>query len=331
MVMATGIVSIAAHLLGLPFLARALFGLNLAFYAVLWALTILRVVRHPRAVAADVLHHGRSVGFFTIVAATCVLGSQCLIVGEAPRAALVLWIAGTAFFFTLNYALFTILTVKREKPSLVEGLNGGWLLGVVATQSVAVLGAQIAGVEGFPAAGLIFFSLVAWFAGCMLYVWIISLIFYRYTFFVLSPSDLTPPYWVNMGAAAISTLAGALLAKAGPLSPIVADLLPFVKGLTLLCWATATWWIPMLLVLGTWRHIYSRFPIRYDPLYWGAVFPLGMYTVSTFRLAGALDAPFLLAIPRVGVYVALAAWAAAFAGLVRSLLNAVVLGPRGSP
>jgi Voltage-dependent anion channel len=41
----------------------------------------------------------------------------------------------------------------------------------------------------------------------MLYIWIISLIFYRHTFFVLEPSDLAPPCWINMGAVAISALA----------------------------------------------------------------------------------------------------------------------------
>ena len=32
----------------------------------------------------------------------------------------------------------------------------------------------------------------------------------------------------------------------------------------------------MLVILGIWRHLIRRFPLRYDPLYWGAVFPLGM-------------------------------------------------------
>ena len=48
----------------------------------------------------------------------------------------------------------------------------------------------------------------------MLYIWIISLIFFRYTFFTLSPADLSPPYWINMGAVAISTLAGTMLVAA---------------------------------------------------------------------------------------------------------------------
>jgi tellurite resistance protein TehA-like permease len=119
-----------------------------------------------------------------------------------------------------------------------------------------------------------------------------------------------------MGAVAISTLAGALLVLAAPSWHVIGELLPFVKGLTLMFWATATWWIPMLVILGVWRHGYRRFPLRYDPLYWGAVFPLGMYTVCTFRLSQALDVPHLMAVPRVFVYIALAAWALTFIGLV---------------
>jgi tellurite resistance protein TehA-like permease len=124
-----------------------------------------------------------------------------------------------------------------------------------------------------------------------------------------------------MGAVAISTLAGALLVTAAPSSPVIREVLPFVKGLTLMVWATATWWIPMLVILGIWRHVFSRFPLRYDPLYWGAVFPLGMYTVCTFRLAQAIDAPFLLIIPRVFAYVALAAWTFVMTGLVYRLVG----------
>jgi hypothetical protein len=34
--------------------------------------------------------------------------------------------------------------------------------------------------------------------------------------------------------------------------------------------ATATWWIPMPVILGVWRHVYRRFPLKYSPMYWGA-------------------------------------------------------------
>jgi len=320
-VMATGIVSIACQLLDLPRVATALLWINAVFFLALWILTAARIVRFRDLVLADVSHHGRAVGFFTTVAATCVLGSQVLLIGGAWRLAVALWYAGIVLWAVVTYTVFTALTVKTEKPPLQEGLNGGWLLAVVAAQSVSVLGAQLADGFGAYTPHILLFCLAMWLGGGMLYIWIISLIFYRYTFFVMSPSELAPPYWINMGAVAISTLGGTTLVAAAPHSPLLQDLLPFLKGFTLLFWATATWWIPMLLILGVWRHIYRRFPLRYDPLYWGAVFPLGMYAVCTFRLASIIGAPFLLIIPRVFLYVALIAWTLVMAGLVRTLIS----------
>jgi tellurite resistance protein TehA-like permease len=269
-------------------------------------------------VIADLSDHGRAVGFLTIVAATCVMGSQLVVVGGAPGVAFWFWVSGVVLYVLLVYSVFTALTVKTEKPPLADGINGGWLVSVVAAQSVAVLGALLAPSVAEPDR-LLLFSLAMWLGGGMLYFWIISLIFYRYTFFTMAPSDLAPPYWINMGAAAISTLAGSMLVGANARSPVIASILPFVRGFTLMWWATATWWIPMLVVLSIWRHVIRRFPLRYDPLYWGAVFPLGMYTVATVRLSRAVDAQYLVRIAHFTVIAALAAWTLAFAGMVTHL------------
>ena len=320
MVMATGIVSIAAHLLGIEFVSRPLFWLNIVTFCLLWILNAFRIAWHARIVFADLTTHERGPGFFTSVAASCILGSQFILISGNISAAIALWVVAIILWIGLTYTIFAALTIKEKKPSLGQGITGAWLLAVVATQAISILTALIAAHWQQPfRLEANFFALSMWLWGGMLYIWMISLIFYRYTFFEFSPGDLSPPYWINMGAMAISTLGGSLLIINSPDAPFLRSLLPFLKGFTVFYWATGTWWIPMLFVLGIWRYIYKRFPLRYDPLYWGAVFPLGMYSACTYRLAQAMELNFLFILPRTFFYIALLAWLATFAGLVYTL------------
>ncbi len=327
MVMATGIVAIGCELTGLRLPAIGLSWLNVAIFLLLWALTLTRAFVFPQNFFRDLIDHTRGPGFFTIVAGTSVLGRQQIIIFGHYTVASALWFLAVPLWAGFTYAIFTGFTVKQDKPSLAEGIHGGWLIAVVATQAVSSLGTLLA--PRFPAheKEMLFFSLCLWLCGGMLYIWVISLIFYRYTFFRFLPSDLMPPYWINMGAMAISTLAGANLILNASHASFLTALLPFLKGFTAFFWATATWWIPMLVILAIWRHVYKRFPLRYDPLYWGAVFPLGMYTVSTHQLGQALDLPFLAWIPRYFIYIALSAWIATFGGLLWAMKD-VTSAPR---
>ena len=321
MVMATGIVSVAAQLEGMPALARPLVWLNVAMYVLLWVLLLIRIVRYPRQFVADLYDHNRSVGFFTTVAATCVLGNQFIVVTPVPGVAIALWLVGIVLWALVTYSVFTILTIKPDKPSLADGLNGAWLVAVVAAQAVSTLGSLVAEHLDAARAPALFLALVLWLGGGMLYLWIIALIFYRYTFLPLDPRQLAPPYWINMGAMAISTLAGTLLLSRVGDWPLLADLAPFLQGATLLFWATATWWIPLLLALGFWRHVVRRVPLAYDVVYWSMVFPLGMYTACTRRLTLVLDLPWLGILPQITFYIALATWCVTFIGLLRRLVR----------
>jgi tellurite resistance protein TehA-like permease len=319
MVMATGIVSIAVHLAGIPIIGSVLLWLNVGLYCVFWALLIGRTTMAPGSLVQDLTNFRVAPGFFTVVAGTSVLARQLLIIDAQSKIATVMFWVALPLWALLIYVIFTAFTVKENKPTLAEGIHGGWLLSVVATQAVAVLTALLARQSQNHQPLMMFVSLVLWLCGGMLYIWIISLIFYRYTFFKFAPSDLMPPYWINMGAMAISTLAGATLIQSASLAPFLVEMLPFLKGFTMFFWATATWWIPMLLILGFWRHVYKRFALKYDPLYWGAVFPLGMYSVSTYQLFHALQISFLNWLPRAFAYISLAAWIVTFIGFLTQL------------
>ena len=328
LVMATGIVSIAAHLLQIPLVSWPLFVVNIAAYAILAALTAMRIGKHLARITGEIISHAHGPKSFAVVAATCVLGSQCLLLTNNRPVALVLWLLGFLFWIGLTCTFWTAVIVREKKPTLREGLDGGWLVAAVATQSISVLGAFLAPVYPAWEERLLLISLLMFLLGSIQYLLIIGLIFFRLLFLPLKPREFTPAYWINMGAAAITTLAGAALMLNVRHDSHLRDILPFLQGFTLLFWATATWWIPLLMVLEAWRQTARRFHFGYDRGYWNMVFPLGMYSTCTWELGTAFRAPFLTPISMIFFYFALAAWAAVVFGSIHGLYLAFRHEPR---
>ena len=203
LVMATGILSIAMRANGWEPLSVAMLGITVVAYAVLVTLTVIRIVRHRAAFLADIVDPGRAFGIFTFVAGTCVLGSR--LGGEVfSMAALVLLLIGSVAWLVLGYIVPWTATLGQRGRTALSTANGTWFIWAVASQSIAVLAAtlEVELTTARPALALL--AVVSWSVGTFLYCAVGVFVAVRLLAYPFRPADLTPPYWVAMGATAIT-------------------------------------------------------------------------------------------------------------------------------
>jgi tellurite resistance protein TehA-like permease len=165
-----------------------------------------------------------------------------------------------------------------------------------------------------------------WSIGLVLYLLLVSLIMLRWLTVPMTPATLGPPYWILMGATAITVLAGAKILGLPGALPVVRATSGFVEGFSFALWAFGTWWIPLLIILGLWRHVRRHWPLSYEPTLWSVVFPLGMYSVATLSYGKAARLSFMEPLARFMFWVSVAAWLAVAAAFLYRLAR----GPGGS-
>lgn len=317
LVMATGIISNALLLEDYQPVSDALFGINLVAYPTLWLLTALRLIWARKALWADLTSPRLVFAFFTIVAATAVLGVGMNLRGW-DEAATAMWLLALMLWLTLIYLSFGVLTFLNTAHG-ANVVHGGWLIAIVGTESLVILGAAIAPNLGAQQQSVLVLIHMFWGIGLSLYGIFITLFAYRIFFFDVEPDDITPLLWVVMGAAAISTNAGSVLILTDTGIAFLQSMRPFIDGVTLIMWAWATWWIPLLVLFGIWKHGVRRAPIAYTPMLWSLVFPLGMYALASLRLSLAADFAPLRLVSGAMVWIAFGVWALTAVGMALSL------------
>ena len=306
-VMATGIVSTGTFLLGPSWLSRALLAAASIGLVVLSAALVLRLAMFRSSVAADIQAPERVFGFFTIVAGIDVLGIRLGAAGH-PLATAILAGLAAVIWLVLTYGVPASLLLARERDSVLGGVNGSWLLWVVGTQSLSVTASALVPVWPSQAALLAPAAVGLWGIGLVLYLLLVSLILLRWLTVAMTPETLGPPYWILMGATAITVLAGARILGLPATLPVSRATAGFVEGFSFALWAFGTWWIPLLIVLGLWRHVRRHWPLSYEPTLWSVVFPLGMYSVATLSFGKVAHLSFMEPLSRFMLWVAVAAW-----------------------
>lgn len=325
LVMATGIISVGMRINGLLVVSTLLLVIAAVAYVVLIALNIVRIVRHRAEMAADFADPARAFGFFTFVAATCVLGSR-LSQDEYHQVSLGLLLVASVAWVVLGYTVPWTAVLGDRKVVPLSTANGTWFIWAVASQSIAVLAAtlQIELTEWRAAMALL--AVFSWAVGTFLYCAVGVFVAVRMLTYPFRPIDLTPPYWVAMGATAITVVAAARIVQMAE-APMVDAAGGLIAGTAIFFWAFGTWLIPPLVIAGYWRHVRHRIPLRYEATLWSIIFPLGMYGVGSQFLGDVDGLPIVHAIGYVESWFAFAAWIATFLAMLVSITR-VLRGSR---
>src|SRR5680860_363892 len=323
LVMASGIISVGMKLEGFEILSTLLLAVCAASFVVLLGLTLWRFVAYRSAINDDFMDPRRAFGFFTFVAGTNVLGVRLGMDGHYTATATLLLLSGLVWL-ALGYIVPWTAVLGHEERPVVTTANGTWFIWVVASQSVAVAAATIEPVFDTGRRELALLAVASWSVGVFLYAAVGMIVTLRLMLYKFGPEELTPPYWVSMGALAITVLAAARIVEMAD-APMVNVTRDLIAGLAVVFWAFATWLIPVLIAAGWWRHVRRRVALRYEATLWSIIFPLGMYAVAGIYLGEADQLPVVARIGALELWIAFAAWSLVFVAMTAHVSRTVFM------
>jgi voltage-gated anion channel len=263
--MATGIVSIAAADHGYRGVS---FALATVASVLLAALTIAALVW----LRPDVGELDTALQLLTFVAACAVVGTR---LGWWP-----LGVVALLGWLVLMPAVVRGMWRQRW-VGLRDRARGGWELASVATSGLAIVAAD-AGLARV-AIGLLTLALC-------LYCVMTGLVVWRACGEFSAIALRQPDIWIVMGGAAIATLAGDHIHRAG---------FDGVRPVTIVTWLVASAWLLLLAA--------ASFRLRAGN-WWAAVFPLGMYSSATYATFVETGWRPLATVSLVFFWIAFAAW-----------------------
>jgi tellurite resistance protein TehA-like permease len=271
-VMATGIVSIAA--------------MDHGYRVISDVLIVLAAVALPVLIVAAAIAWRRESWTLTdldVSLRLCTYIAACAVV--AARLAehrIVLWVlAGMALQGWLSLAPVVARRMWRDRGGLRDRARGGWELASVATSGLAIVMADLK---------IVFWAVILWALAICIYLVMTGLVVWRAVGDSSAPELAQPDIWILMGGAAVATLAGDHIDKAG---------LTSVWPVTVVTWIVATAWILPLVYVTLRRRV---------GIAWPTVFPLGMYSSATYATAVETGRHWLTTVSLAFFWIAFVAW-----------------------
>lgn len=321
LVMATGIIGNSAKLAGMNAVNRFFFIANIVLYSVVLIFFLIRLLFYFSKFLKDLRSFEKGPGFLTLVAGTSIFGVQLVTASQKYSLGHILWyFAIVAWLFIIISFIVNAIT-SIPKPGIEKGLNGIWLLIIVSTQSIAILGNYLSSDIVVNVRNILTFNLFIYLLGTSLYFILITLIFYRLVFYPVNPGETDHSYWIDTGAAAISVVSALTLMEKINLSGKLDEMLPFIRGTAYLIWITGTWWIPVSIAIELWRYLRVKVPVKYHPVQWSMIFVVGMYSLASMKIGQETGMQSIVLIGKLFLYASLILWIVIFIAMILSSLS----------
>lgn len=295
-VMATVMVAFISQLYGFEAITPYFFITGLVIFFSVIVFKTAGIILFFRNSLNELLNPEKNLYLFTIVAAINLVGVCVAKLFHLHATACIFWYIAISFWLAISLSSFSVLFLYRkfEDRKIEDILHGGWFFVTVGTQSTAFLGIVVAEHAVQHILFIQLFSFALWSIGAILYLTFMVFIFLRLIFYQFSRNAVVTPYWINIGAAALTALTSAILYRhisvtGGPFT----DFLSFLKGITLFFWSIGLWWLPFLVILAIRKQAYSNDGLMFTVGYWEVVFSLGLYSYSTIHMIGLFQGQYL--------------------------------------
>ncbi len=302
-VMGTGVVSVALWQFGQEFgwlrpLGLLVYVLTLLMLLALLAVWLVKALRFPQAVVKDLHHPLLSQMLPTLPIALLVAAFASAQVGPAlwgettaTTLAQVLYLVGAPLIFVVG-VLVAFVVFNRLELTL-EQASGAWFIPPVSALLVPLVGGLL--LPGFPQTWhkeLWLWNGLFLGVGLLLFVFVLTTFLQRlYLHGRLSPHFL-PSVWIGLAPVGLAILAPWRWLEGGAAVGLVPEAwlaAPPVLGVAL--WGLGGWWfvLSLLLLLDTLLIKERRAEFHFVPGWWGFVFPLGAFALTTLALGRAWD------------------------------------------
>ncbi|MFW6379463.1 MAG: SLAC1 anion channel family protein [Guyparkeria sp.] len=244
-------------------IATALVTLDLAVFALIAVLYLVKGVRHPAAVRAEFNHPVKLSFFPAITIGLILLGMVTL--ERWPGLAHLLWGIGTAGHLVLTLAILS--RWMHQQHFEIHHSNPAWFIPIVGNILVPIAGVPL----GHEALSWFFFSV-----GLVFWPLLFAILLYRYFFHDPMPGKLMPTLFIFIAPPAVGFLSWlALHPGAAP------------DGFALVLFNVAIF-LTLLLVWQIGRFVRLPFALSW----WAYSFPVAAMTLATLRMAGATEDAF---------------------------------------